>query len=485
MIQSAYRRRLFVLGVEQLALALAVLFAAATLMLLLGTQIFQWYWVALLALTGLAVALVRFRRCLLPKYRVAQIVDRRLELCDSLSTACFLLSEGNRRDDPMTHLQMERVAASALGFEISRAIPFTGERVWALTAALAGVMFGLFAVRYLMTSTLNLQPALIPIHLPAVWERVENSLSSRDNAERAPSPLDARQETLQRTGAAQAGRSGTAQETELAGKFDRAGAGQLQQQRTDSQPNDNSHPGQSAGSPSSPAGAQKTGGQKAAEAAKNQRPSEQDQKTSEQSASGEQGSSGLLDKMKDALSSLMAKMRPDQNSSKEAQNGQRAADDRKSGNQGAASKGRDGDQQDARKQQGNQDHSAEQQAQGQTTEKGQSGQGQNSDQSAEKGSDAHSGIGRQDGDKDVKEAEQLRAMGKLAEIIGKRSASITGEMMVETASGKQQLKTDYSHRLGHHSDLGGEINRDEIPLADRQYIREYMELVRKQGKTGQ
>ncbi len=58
-------------------------------------------------------------------------------------------------------------------------------------------------------------------------------------------------------------------------------------------------------------------------------------------------------------------------------------------------------------------------------------------------------------------------------------------MTVETTSGKQQLKTAYSQRLGRHSDLGGEINRDEIPLADQQYVKEYMEQIRKQGKTGQ
>ena len=74
-------------------------------------------------------------------------------------------------------------------------------------------------------------------------------------------------------------------------------------------------------------------------------------------------------------------------------------------------------------------------------------------------------------------------MGKLAEIIGKRSASLTGDIMVETSSGNQQLKTAYSQRLGHHADLGGEINRDQIPLADQQYIREYMELVRKHGEN--
>ncbi len=73
-------------------------------------------------------------------------------------------------------------------------------------------------------------------------------------------------------------------------------------------------------------------------------------------------------------------------------------------------------------------------------------------------------------------------MGKLAEIIGKRSQNVTGEMMVEVPSGKQQLRTAYSGRIGQHSDTGGEINRDEVPLIFQEYVREYMERVRKQAQ---
>ncbi|MBV9405683.1 MAG: hypothetical protein JO211_10090, partial [Acidobacteriaceae bacterium] len=227
--------------------------------------------------------------------------------------------------------------------------------------------------------------------------------------------------------------------------------------------------------------AQQAAGDKAAQNAENRENSAEDRQNGAESKDGQQGSSGLIAKMKDALSSLMEKMRPNQAGQKSAQNGQPTPQDQKNGNSAAAKNGQA--QQDARNQQASENQSSEAQGQGQTTEKVQGSQGRNSDQSAEKDSDAHSGIGRQNGDKDVKEAEQLRAMGKLAEIIGKRSASVTGEMMVETASGKQQLKTAYSQRLGRHSDVGGEINRDEIPLADQRYIREYMELVRKQAKT--
>jgi hypothetical protein len=195
---------------------------------------------------------------------------------------------------------------------------------------------------------------------------------------------------------------------------------------------------------------------------------------------GQQSAQGLMDKMKDALSSLMAKMR--QNSTQQSQQNNQPSEDDKAGSRNSG-KAQQAAQQDARNQESSREQSAEGQPQGQASERTQASQGRSSDSSPEKGADAHSGIGRQDGDKDLKEAQQLEAMGKLAEIIGKRSANVTGDMMVETPSGKQQLKTAYSQKLGHHSDSGGEINRDEIPLADRQYVREYMELVRKQGKT--
>ena len=72
-------------------------------------------------------------------------------------------------------------------------------------------------------------------------------------------------------------------------------------------------------------------------------------------------------------------------------------------------------------------------------------------------------------------------MGKLAEIIGKRSQDVSGEAMVETPSGKQRLKTGYTGEVGQHSDKGGEIDRDEVPLEFQQYVREYMERVHRQG----
>jgi uncharacterized membrane protein len=466
---------------------LALVLGGGVLMLLLGTQILHWYWLALLGSAATALASFRIRGRLLPQYRVAQMLDQRLQLSDSLSTAWFLLSMPQGRDNAAARFQIEHAEALARTVQPSRAFTFTGQRLWALTGALAAVAFGLFAVRYLVTNSLSLQQALVPVHLVSVFERIGNSLSAENR--RMPDPGEANRQQAQSQSAEPQPMDGRSDmvpgEDVKTGKPEGTASGQSQKQKADLPASSKPQEGQSESREGSPGTAQPNAAQKPEASNGDQPQGQQSAKAKEESAAGQEGSSGLLDKMKDALSSLMTKMRPNQSAQKSAQNSERAPEEQKGGDQKSAGKAQQGEQQEARNEQASQEQSSEGQAQGQTTERTQASQGRNSDQSPEKGSDAHSGVGRQDGEKSLKEAEQLRAMGKLAEIIGKRSASVTGEMMVETPSGKQQLKTAYSQRVGRHSDLGGEINRDEIPLMYQQYVREYMEQVHKQGKSNQ
>ena len=107
------------------------------------------------------------------------------------------------------------------------------------------------------------------------------------------------------------------------------------------------------------------------------------------------------------------------------------------------------------------------------------------DQAAqEKGSDAQSGAGRDEGQKNIQNAAQLKAVGKLEQIIGKRSASITGEMRLAKSSNDQQLQTQYSNRIGEHSDRGGEIHHDQVPPQYRDYVRTYMDAVHASAEHG-
>ncbi|MBZ5581530.1 MAG: hypothetical protein LAQ30_04860, partial [Acidobacteriia bacterium] len=93
-----------------------------------------------------------------------------------------------------------------------------------------------------------------------------------------------------------------------------------------------------------------------------------------------------------------------------------------------------------------------------------------------------SGIGNQDGSKDIKQAEQLAAMGKISEILGRRSANLSGEVTVEVQSSRQQLRTPYAARDSRHTEAGAEIGRDEVPLALQPYVEQYFEQVRKTRK---
>jgi hypothetical protein len=477
-VRSAVRRRFAVVAVEQLAFALAPVFGGIVILLLAGTQILHWYWLAMLALAGLVVGVTRIRARSISAYRTAQILDSRLRLEDSLSTAWFLVENNQAREEGVAGFQLRQAEEIAARVEPSQAFPFTWQRAWSLTGALAAVAFGLFCVRYLVTRSLSLEQPLIPVQIAPVFERLESRLM---RSSRLPGDSASRGRTQQQ--ADQTDSQLPDQKT--------AQTPQGQREQTGDAPDPNSKSGSKtqsdkSGNPQNGEGQSRDGSANAQTDAKqtNQpagdptKPQNADSKR--QSTGGQQGTQGLMDRMKDALSSFMSKMR--ENSSQQAQQSNRPSNEDKAGSQNSG-KAQQGQQQDARNQQASQDQSSEGQAQGQASEKTQASQGHSSDSMPEKGADAHSGIGRQDGDKDVKEAEQLQAMGKLAEIIGKRSASLTGDMTVETPSGKQQLKTAYSQKLGHHIDSGGEINRDEIPLADQQYVREYMELVRKQSKT--
>lgn len=477
-VRSAARRRFAVLTIEQFAFALAPVLGGLIVLLLAGTQILHWYWLTLLALAGVAIATVRIRARSASNYQTAQIVDKRLHLDDSLSTAWFLVENEGQAQSRMASFQMQQAEQIAARIQPAQAFPFTWQRAWSLTVALGAVAFGLFAVRYLVTRSLSLQQPLLSVHFAPVFERLESRLS-RNN--RPPDDLTSGEQPLQRADEAGNQVPDRKQLNAPKGESEHAGetldpngksASSAQSDKTGN-PQDGKAENQN-GPGNSPAQAKETTQSSATQSKPQSAGSQQ------QSQGGQQGSQGLMDKMKDALSSFMAKMR--ENSSPQSQQSTRPSNEDKTGSQ-SSGKAQQGDQQQARNQQANQDQSSEGQAQAQASERTQASEGRSSDSMPEKGADAHSGIGRQDGDKDVKEAEQLQAMGKLAEIIGKRSANLTGEITIETPSGKQQLKTAYSQKLGHHSDSGGEINRDEIPLADQQYVREYMELVRKQTKT--
>src|SRR5947208_13106722 len=92
LIANGRRRRLFQLTFDQLTVSLAAVFAGAILLLLIGTQILDWYWLALLFVGSFAYGLWTVLKHAPSAYQIAQLIDARLHLYDAVSTAFHFAS---------------------------------------------------------------------------------------------------------------------------------------------------------------------------------------------------------------------------------------------------------------------------------------------------------------------------------------------------------------------------------------------------------
>lgn len=469
------RNELFAQGANAASAALA----AVILLLLLGTQILDWRWAACIPIAAVAAGIFLLRRRMPSAYRVAQTVDRRLELADSLSTALhFSEQRGSPETEEVRALQLERANRLAAEADVRRAIPYTVPRAVYPMAALLLVASSLFALRYGLTRRLDLTPPLALIlqqnfgfdNPPQVARNSRRPLSPqqsdpRDDSVAAPDPQEM-QSAEQPSDDPENASQTAAEQKDGKGQKKSAEDGKAQ----------NGDEGDKAEGQESQPGDDRSGDD---QSGNQQGKSEQKQDSNGKESNGSGDNSSLLSKIKDAVQNVLSRVKPQQGNNAQQQGAQNQ-------NSKQSSKGQqDGKQQaskDAKKDGGQPGDSQEGQSgeQAQDSQDPQSkGSGKSDSQQASK--QPGSGIGSQDGDKTIKQAEQLAAMGKISEIFGKRSANITGEATVEVQSTSQQLKTAYAQRNAQHTQGGTEINRDEVPVALQNYVEQYFELARKQA----
>lgn len=491
LILRARRRHLVNLVLDQATFAATLATGAFILLLILGTQILDWYWPALVFAASLAVGLYRVRQGLLSHYQVAQRTDARLGSHDLLSTAWYFAQAGpaGRAEPWMVERQRAAAERFASTVDIAAASPFTLPRMAWTGLALAGIALGLFGIRYGIRHSLSLARPLVAVHLDsfftpkpqlaalpksAVEKHLEDQIRALGvNAEDLPNapgenaelqvpvttsePSEGDKPMLSKDNRVKPDEKGVSPDE----GSDSAEGDQASQ--ASKSPDDREASSESSSSPAGPAGKSST--------------PPPDSKQG-QNQSGE--NSNLMDKMRDAMANLLQKlkMQPKSGGQQQTASNQQSQKGGKLQEQ-SGQKGKEGQGKSQAEGQPNADPNGEQQGEG-----GDPSQGQN--KPGEHGSerpgpqDSKSGIGKQDGDKDIRDAQQLAAMGKISELIGKRSANINGEVTVEVLSGKQQsLRTALSHQVAAHAEAGGESNRDEIPLAYQHYVQQYFEQVRK------
>lgn len=467
LLSKARRRELTRIAANETTLALAIAMAGLILLLLAGTQVLDWYWLALPVGVSLGFALYRLRKSVPGQYALAQKIDRRLKLTDALSTAVYFSQHPRRDLQPICDLQRRKADEVARQVDPRHAVPFIRPRYILPALVLTAAALGLFGVRYLVTGTMSLQPSLLKIAYESffgtkAYEAKNLPPRARFDPKTGNAPDDgnplADADVPQDLNSPD-NPNGNAQSS------DDKEAG-----KDPSNPSDDSlDQGKQDSSEGDPSGQ----GKNPPDQNQQSNDSKNSDKSGQDPQNGGSSNSSLLDKLRDAVANMMNKMKSTMDGDKQqAKNSQKGppGDKQQSGEKGEQSKESQQEQTDingdTQSQEGDQKNSAD---------------AQNGQKSAPKNAsqDAKNGIGSQDGEKAMREAEQLQAMGKITEILGKRSANVTGEVMMEVASGKQQLRTEWSQQQANHAEAGSEIHRDEVPLMYQQFVQQYFEEIRK------
>lgn len=468
---------------RQGAFAFSAALASLILLLLLGTQILNWTWLAVLPAVTLGAGAVLTWRRMPSLYAVAQRVDHRLSIPDTLSTALFFAGQERGISPEARRVQRSQAERAAAAADVRRAIPIRVPRAIYGTAILGLIASSLFALRYGFDRRLDLQPPLAriiqnrlglgqpaqstrqrktPQNPPTTPRDITEIASEQD--QRGPGELDAaRDSALDTVDVPDV-------DNNKKGAGQPQGSRQAQSQKTDSASEEEQDEPEgvsaSAGKVQSQEGRQGPGSGKQGQG-------------SDKQGSGNSGeNSSLLGKFRDAMSSLLSRMRQQkgaagaQQQAPSSQSGRQSENDAGEGRQGGKQSRQAGNGQQGEGQDGQPGDESQNAQNAQPKSSGENGQEPSTKQPG-------SGIGRQDGSKDVKLAEQLAAMGKISEIIGKRSANVTGEVTVEVQTSNPQLHTPYAARDTRHTASGAEISRDEVPVALQAYVQQYFEQVRK------
>lgn len=449
---------------------------AFILLMLLGTQILSWQFALLIPVTAAVVGLFAARKRTPSEYRAAQLIDRRLGLADALSTAHYFAENPSAPAAPeIRSVQLQNAERAAAAVDVRQAIPFTMPRSLYATAALFVVASSLFALRYGLTRSLDLQPPLARI-LQQTFGK-EEPVQEANNRRRQPKQDQA-----------------SADNQSLTPDEQQEGSEQPKEPESTQEPNDQAD---AAGKPGDKAADDKSGDvAEPAEDGDKSAQSEDQQGNSDDSKSGNPGesksdngkeggknesnqnneNSSLFNKVKDFAQNLLSKVKQPNQSAGQQKSQEQQSKQGKGEQSGSKQQSKDG-----QKQQGQQGDSQEGEG-GEQADSSQDpdGKGNGKNDSKQSNNQPGSGMGSQDGDKRIKQAEQLAAMGKISEIIGKRSATVTGEATIEVKSTSQQIRTPYAQRGSQHTQAGTEINRDEVPVALQSYVEQYFEQVRKQ-----
>lgn len=466
-VDQARRRLTALTALDEFCRAAAIVCLLMAVMLVAGADLFHPAWPLGCAAAALAWTGWRARRRAPDGYTAAQQADAGLRLKDLLATAWHLRHNGSMTRSAFAPLIEQKASAACEDADVHRALPLRWSRASAIALAAFAILLALFVLRVGLLRSFDLRPPLVAVH----FDTLTGAPVPPSPPRRPPSrKLDLPGFTLDE---AQAGALDEEQLPVEALRTAESGDSSLPSPQGSRAPKGSTLPtGQTTET-----GQEQPGEDSRGEAADASQESGERQ-NGEDGPPRAQPQDSLLDKMRDALANLMDKfkleMPPGEGSRSSQQGAKQEAERREKGRPQPGRKGEQGQEGDRL--------SGQQQAQPDASQQAKSEQAGNPDPASQ---NEKSGIGKEEGRKELQAAEELEAMGKLNELLGKRSQSVQGEVMVEvTNSRNQQLRTPFTGRTGSRTDAGSELGRDEVPLHLQEYVQRYYEQVRRTTPQG-
>src|SRR5258708_1996726 len=196
LLAKARQRCIWHLLLDNFALAASIAMAGAILLLLTGTELLNWYWIALMVTISIGAGLYRLRSRVPSSYTLAQRIDRRLKLADALSTATYFSSPAaaaTRTDISVRERQKQEAEHAAESVDLRQAVPFSRSRFAYPAGGLTLVAVGLFALRFAVTGSLSLEPSLVKMAFDTFFGSSNQQVAKNNRGKMPPNikqPVD-------------------------------------------------------------------------------------------------------------------------------------------------------------------------------------------------------------------------------------------------------------------------------------------------------
>ncbi|MEP6717287.1 MAG: hypothetical protein ABJC09_17070, partial [Terriglobia bacterium] len=390
LVRRARRRYAINEAWAQLVFAASVTLGALAILLILGTRYLDWWILLPVAAAALALGAYRVWRLIPGEYSTAVRIDRNAGLRDSLSTALHFRLEPS----PFATSQRRLAEEAARGVDLEQAAPFTMPRSLYVMAGMALLASALVTVRFFSAHGLDLRAPITEVLFEdaAAGPRAKAKQTGVDLTERKR--LEAAESLLAKLGVPLSpddAKQNEALDKAIDHALDNSGNAGAKADKGDGtktgKPGDQGAPGdpmdkQAAGDPNSAQDGKEAG-------------------ASDKAGSKNGGDSpSLMSRLKDAVSNMFSRPSGNDGGQKgQPQKGSGGKQD-KTGGQKSGDKGRKQGQDQQGSEEGEPDGDAQQ---------GQQSDGKPGAKSSQQSSQAGSGMGHQDGAKDLKAAEQLKA----------------------------------------------------------------------------